>query len=425
MIWLLGGYMWLYVHRPFEVWPSLGNMQIERGYMLLMLLAWLIYPGKTFRMNRIHLALALFSMALGAAWVLSPYADRPGCWEVVENYIKVAVFYVLVVTTIRDEKSLRILLLMFLAAVGLYMAHSMLEFINGRYQWRMGIRRMIGVDVTYSDPNAFASTLLYTLPMLLPFWLEKPRRIPRFLIVGYACAALGCILLTGSRAGLVGVGFLAFVLIVGAAKRKGQAVLLCGLAAVAGLLVLSVALPEELQNRYLTLVDSSAGPKNAQQSAEGRLDGFMHGIRAWQESPLFGHGPASFVYATGREGQAHNLYGQCLSELGLLGALGLLALVVCFLLNWLEARRLALSTPGTQLGSDFTYQLSRVVGINILLLLLMGWAGHNLFRYNWQWLAAFSALALACLRARAAGAEQEVAPAPGWEVYGAPAPQYS
>ena len=22
MIWLLGGYLWLYVHRPFEVWPS-------------------------------------------------------------------------------------------------------------------------------------------------------------------------------------------------------------------------------------------------------------------------------------------------------------------------------------------------------------------------------------------------------------------
>ncbi len=24
MIWLLGGYMWLFIHRPFEVWPWLG-----------------------------------------------------------------------------------------------------------------------------------------------------------------------------------------------------------------------------------------------------------------------------------------------------------------------------------------------------------------------------------------------------------------
>ena len=35
MIWLLGGYMWLFVHRPFEVWPALGSLQIERGYMFV------------------------------------------------------------------------------------------------------------------------------------------------------------------------------------------------------------------------------------------------------------------------------------------------------------------------------------------------------------------------------------------------------
>ena len=31
MIWMLGGYMWLFVHRPFEVWPWLGDLQIERA----------------------------------------------------------------------------------------------------------------------------------------------------------------------------------------------------------------------------------------------------------------------------------------------------------------------------------------------------------------------------------------------------------
>jgi hypothetical protein len=57
MIWLLGGYMWLFVHRPFEVWPSLGALQIERGYMLIMMIAWVVTPGKGFMPNRIHLAL--------------------------------------------------------------------------------------------------------------------------------------------------------------------------------------------------------------------------------------------------------------------------------------------------------------------------------------------------------------------------------
>jgi O-antigen ligase len=257
--------------------------------------------------------------------------------------------------------------------------------------------------MTFSDPNAFASTLLYTMPMLLPFWNEQPRRIPRFLMVGYVVACLGCILLTGSRAGLVGLCFLVFLLIVGAAKHKFQAIMLFGLVAMAGFVLLSVVLPEELQNRYLTLVDSSVGPHNAQESAEGRMDGFMHGIRVWEQSPMFGHGPSSFAYSTGRGGQAHNLYGQVLSELGLFGAVALLALVLCFAWNWWEARRFALDERWNRLETNFSYQVSRAVGINVLLLLVMGWAGHNLFRYNWQWFAAFSALALGCLRVRAAG----------------------
>ena len=45
------------------------------------------------------------------------------------------------------------------------------------------------------------------------------------------------------------------------------------------------------------------------------------------------------------------------------------------------------------------------VGAVLVLLLVMGWAGHNLFRYNWQWFASFSAIAVHCLRARVAARE--------------------
>src|SRR5262249_30283313 len=163
----------------------------------LMLLVWLVTPGKGLAANKIHAALAVFTVGLMAAWVVSPYAGHPGCTDVVENYMKVAVFYALVITTVRDEPGLRLLVLMFLAAVGLYMAPSLWEFLHGRYQWRMGTRRMIGVDLTFCDPNAFASTLLYSLPMTLPFWRERPRRVPAVLRFGFLLGVVGCILLTG------------------------------------------------------------------------------------------------------------------------------------------------------------------------------------------------------------------------------------
>jgi O-antigen ligase len=151
----------------------------------------------------------------------------------------------------------------------------------------------------------------------------------------------------------------------------------------------------------MTLIDSNVGARNAHESAAGRMIGFTEGIRVWQESPLFGHGPASFAAATGRPGQAHNLYGQTLSEVGLAGGVGMLALVVCFFLNWAEARKLV-RAEGTGPPTDFAYQVTRVLSYTIVLMLILGWSGHNLFRYNWQWFAAFQAIALTCIRQRAA-----------------------
>ena len=404
MIWLLGGYMWLVVHRPFEIYPALGAIQFERGYMLVTMLAWLLSPNKGLAVNRIHAAVGFFSFALLLAWVSSPYADQVNCSLTVEAYAKVVVFYVLVVTTVRDEKGLRQLVFLFLTATGLYMLHSLWEYMHGKAEYRMGITRMIGVDQTFSDPNAFASTLLYTLPMLVPFWREQPRRMPRWFVLSYGLCAAGCILLTGSRTGFVGVCLFLAILVVWTAKNKLQAVTIAGVLGLFAVAVLSVALSAQLQGRYLTLVDSSAGPENAAVSASGRLEGFLWGMKVWQLSPLLGHGPASFAFVTGRGGQAHNLYGQVMSEMGLVGAAGLLGIVACFALNWRESRRLVRYTDSPE--TDITFQIAQAVGVNLILLLVMGWAGHNLFRYNWLWFATFSAISVHCLRLRLATQEQ-------------------
>jgi O-antigen ligase len=420
MIWLLGGYMWLFIHRPFEVWPSLGTLQIERGYMLVTLLAWLVWPGKTFVQNRIHYAMVFFGLALAGTWFLSPYANTPGCTEVVENYFKVAVFYVLMITTVRDERSLRLLLLLYLGAVGLYMSHSLLEYFNGRIETRMGTNRMIGVDVTYRDPNAFAAAVLCALPMTLPFWVEQPRRVPRLLLGGFCGVALLCILLTGSRTGFLGILIVATMTVLLVTRHKTQALIILTFLGIGFFSLLSVALPQNLQDRYLTLIDPSRGPRNAQESAEGRLTGWLTGLELWQQSPLVGQGPGSYPVASESGFQAHNLYGQVLSEMGLLGAFGLLGMLLCFGLNWLETRRLkqqadeltALFEPESAgRPPGFAYLLSRSVALTILLMLLLGFAGHNLYRYHWQWFGAFQAIAVCCLRVRAEQASEMAGPA--------------
>ncbi len=227
MIWLLGGYMWLFIHRPFEEWPWLGAMHVERVYMILTILCWATAGDKQWISNRLNAAFAFFWAVLLASWIFSPYSAQGG--PTVEDYFKVAVFYVLVMSTVRSEKDLKLLLMMFVGAMALYLAHSLREYHNGRGEWRMGTWRMVGVGVSGSDPNSFGATVLYSLPVVFPLWFldkrgQAPRQISsslgfdgsargqspfsrrlRWALVGYVGLAVNCILLTGSRGAFVGL----------------------------------------------------------------------------------------------------------------------------------------------------------------------------------------------------------------------------
>lgn len=377
MIWLLIGYMFLFIHRPFEYWPVLGSIRLELLYMLLTGAVWLAYPHKRLTFNYTHIAIATFALAVVACTLISPWSDDG--WPVVENYFKILVFYLLVVTSVRDEKDLKRLVLGLVMAMAFYMAHSLWEFRNGRFVYRMKIVRLIGVDVTNSDPNAFAATIVLSLVFVPVLWRFYGTWLRSFL-AGYLGLAIVCIGLTGSRGGFVSLGLWGLVTILRSRRRLG--LLLGALLAVP---VMWSALPDRLQNRFETIIDPSVGPANAQGSAEGRIVGLLTGLELWQKNPLFGVGPGAWMSATGRDLKAHNLIGQLLGEMGSLGGLTFVALLLSLLANIFWIRRACRSAEGDQ----FPFALAGSIGLGICILLFEGNFGHNLFRYNWVWFSAF------------------------------------
>src|SRR5262245_58331740 len=197
MLYILIGYMFLFIHRPFEVWPSLGEIHLERLYMLAALLAAGMYTGKKWIPNRQHLAYFSFAVAVLLCWLASPWLSQG---EVtVENYFKILVFYILIVLVVHDESSLRRLLFGFLLVMSLYMTHSLREYMNGRHTFRMGIQRLIGVDTTMGDPNTFGASIVFALPFVVPFWRNRPSLGLRLFLAGYVGLSIVCIGLTGSR----------------------------------------------------------------------------------------------------------------------------------------------------------------------------------------------------------------------------------
>ncbi len=386
---LMVGYIFLYVYRPFEIWPWLGPMHVERIYAIIMILAWL--PArKQLIFNKTHLAVLFLTVAFVSSWLVSEFREQGGSdmWF----YLKACLLYLMIVTTVFDERRLRWLIYGFLIVVFIYMAHSLREFVGGRHVYRMGIARMVGIDETYRDPNTFAATILYSFPMLIPVWNDPNRpKFARPLAMAYAALSVTCVMLTGSRSGFVGMVFLAGCIALTSRHRMTMLVLMVLLAPAVWFL-----LGDELQDRYLTLIDPSRGPASAQMSASGRMGGFLRGIDLWTRKPILGYGPNGFRFATGQGAAAHNLYGQVLSETGTAGALGLLSLIACWVANAWEARRRLKSL------ADATGQFSGLVATSViytlLLLLLLGWGGHNLFRYHWLWFSAFQVSGLYILR---------------------------
>jgi hypothetical protein len=211
MPWLLIGYMFLFIHRPFEVWPILGDWRIERLYMILILGVWLLTPAKRWYSNYLHWGYVSLAGAVLSAWILSPWMERSQPF--VEDWFKILVFFGLLVTSVRDEAELRRVVIGFVAVMGVYLLHSFREFLGGRHVYRMGIVRMVGVDTSLGDPNSFGAGIVYALPWALALWrLGVGGRLGRLLLLSYFGLSSLCILLTGSRSSLLGLILFAVLL---------------------------------------------------------------------------------------------------------------------------------------------------------------------------------------------------------------------
>jgi len=399
MILLLLGYIWLYIHRPFEIWTWLGDFYLERVFILASAVLWFFFHQKSVVRNINVLAIIGVAAAILVSDLMTNTSGKTN--PSVEEWLKILFFAILLLTSIRQEQELKLLLTGFTVVFFVYMLHSYYEFkFCGRYIFRMGIPRLCGINATLSDPNSFGASIVYFLPVLVPLCMVL-RGIPaipmRLFALASLCLAVICISDTGSRGAFV--GFLAYVFLAAAFSKNRWKVLA---AAVVFLPLVWVNMEERIQNRYLTLIDPSKGPANAQASAEGRMKGFLMGMELFKKYPVYGCGPGNTASASGTGFQTHNLLGQVAGELGCIGLLAYGFLCSCFTINYLYSRFYwKILQARCPTADPYPYLVSQAVFITMILLLLMGWGGHNAFRYTWVWYAVFQGMAVVALKKQA------------------------
>ena len=407
-------YMGCSILRPWEVlWPVLGLMHFERILAVVMIAA--VASAYSVRpvVNVQSLTIGGFLIALGLS---SIFAARPElAWVQFYKYCTVVAVYIAVIMAIKTVKSLIFVLNAYIFTMTIYLAKSQWEFFfHGRRHYRMGVGRLLGIENTLGGPNELAMSIIASLPFLFFLWVFRreitagwssfwQRWHGRLLIV-YAALALSSIVLTNSRSGMM--AFIVFMVFavpqLGILGENTTAKTVGGLVGAIVLLgVLWLALPKASQDRFRTIWDPDAGPRNAQVSAQGRVQGLKAGLEMFQHFPVTGVGPGNFIEYRMKRGDgvplnAHNLLGQALGETGLLGTVTFLLMIGTVVHNARKLKRIgrrSLDRTVKMFGS-----LSGAIRASVYLLLIEGLFGHNLLRFNWLWLGAFACVALVLLR---------------------------
>lgn len=382
MAWIIVGYMVLYIHRPFEIWPWMAAFQLERVYAIGMLVALCANPRRPFRSDLPTVAMLSLATAFMLSALFSPYSSSGKPMEAMIEWSKILVMFLVLVAAIRNRVDARILVLGLAIAIALYVGHSVWEYFNGRHSWRGSFGRIQGINTTFSHAGSFCFISLIGLLMAPVLWKHYPARWIRVAIIGYSIVATyGVLMLSGSRTGFVGLLFVVAALVVKSKYRMRIALVSLCVAP----LIWSI-IPEAKKEWYESTWNAE------DESAVGRTESFYDGVALFQKYPLLGCGPGAWQRATGSELVSHNLYGQVLGEVGLVGTAAFaFQIVAAYMTGW-RVRRLSELTP------DDTFYRDTAVAIMwiVTMLLFLGLAGGTLFRFTWVWFPAMLATMQYC-----------------------------
>ncbi|MDF0752172.1 O-antigen ligase family protein [Marinobacter sp. 71-i] len=174
--------------------------------------------------------------------------------------------------------------------------------------------RLAGAPSDVINPNELGFVIATAIPflhyLLWPLgWKSK------LLYMGLMPAMLYALILTMSRGGFIALLVVAFLVFKESKHKMGLTIM----AVVLVIAALNVMTPIQ-KDRYLSLVDSdTAGGA----SAEGRLKGIIGEFKLGLTRPVVGHGLGTTteakVHKWGTTKASHNLYGELIIELGLIG----------------------------------------------------------------------------------------------------------
>lgn len=352
-----------------------------------MAISLMVKQRSSFYLGRIGFGLVAFFVAMiltvfTAVW-LTLFKDT------IRDMLRFVIVFVLIANVVDSPGKLKTIVWLYFISIGVLATMSVVNYYNGIVQYTMGIVRALGLGLSYGHPNEQAGNLVLAMPLLFYYWKDCAKIVGRVLISGILLISIWNVILTGSRTGMIGILFLAGVIIMRSKKK-----LVFSFLAVILLLVAITIMPAQYKTRFMTTTDV-ASSEGLDESAQGRIEGVLHGMHLFAMSPLTGIGAGCFAVARGQEFgiyfSSHNMMAELIAETGLVGFFAY-AFFTWALFTSLRDSRRYLKSRRDRPGNNFMFSLADGIWVSLVLLYLFGLTGHNLYRYNWFLFAGFLAV---------------------------------
>jgi putative inorganic carbon (HCO3(-)) transporter len=338
----------LYV-RPNELLPGVfGTLPIAKTVAIVTLLIFLgsrLSDGGKLTILPIETKMVALIALLGLAWMPLAASPQDSMKMLTEVFLKVGLVFVLM-TNVLDTRKRLLALWKLVVVCGTVLAFSAIETYRAG-DFTLTVRgvgtRIEGlVGGIFGNPNDLAIALNLLLPLAVALAYTRRGAARAFYAACAAVLAAG-VIVTFSRGGFLGLVAMGGLLLwkVGRGRR--------GFSLVAGVVlsgVLLVMMPGEYSSRILTIFNTS---QDTTGSAQERRELLENAVRLAVKHPVVGLGMGNFHIYSLREQEAHNSYVEISAELGVVGLIAYLILIIA---PFRSLRRIELETVAESTGSE-------------------------------------------------------------------------
>jgi len=360
--------------RPNDLIPAMGRFPLAKIVATIAPMAYIYAQyklGKPIINWTIEVKMVIVMLLM--AVMFTPFAASPGdsVTALIEVFIKTVIIFILIIGVVNTRERLRMMVTLTVLCGTWLAVFAIKNYATGNFTLK-GERIEGMVGGMFGNPNDLAAALNMLIPLAVALALMSARRVRLFYAVCALLLVCG-VVMTFSRAGFITLAAISGVMLWKFGRGSRSSVTLATLAA---FVLLFSVFSGAYRSRLLTIFDPNSDSSG---SAQERVALLGRGLDLILRHPIVGLGMGNFHIYSIHEKVAHNSYVETAAELGMIGLLAYLTIILAPLrgLNKIEMERIK---PGAGADLDAKY-LS--IGLKTALIAYIINSFFNSIQYLW------------------------------------------